>query len=396
MGVDGPELDTLLLALVARADERSELSIDVLNAALPSGFPVELLDDVFEALWRARVTVIVPEREERLQRRRSRHGRPSEPTAASRPSPAPTAAPVVPAAPGRDDERASDDPSTMLALTAQEQMDLLANPTRHYMGRMAESRRLTVDEERILLERAVAGDEAARQELIHAYLPIVARVARRYRRSGVPFMELVLAGNEGLVEAAHHLTSADVPGFASTARWWIGHHLSRCIAENWRANRIPRREARRLRRMAAVVARYRAKRRHDPSPEFLARALRLPLDEVFFLKGLFESPLSLHAPVGDSSEAATLADLIPDTHAPDGAVAAERRAVRAQLSDMLDCLDVVERRVIVLRFGLGDGVSRSLEEVGRLVGHSRDDVRSIERQGLEKLRARGRTVHGRA
>ena len=413
MSHDLPALSVLVWRLVEGADQQRNLSLDKLNELLPPGYPVDRLDDVFEELRLRRITVIDNQREAKLEKRRlkslskvqatdsgsaqtnpesvednrrTQRGQVVEASAqAGSLEQAPPEQPKT--LENSDAPEAYEASDTMHLLTSDEQMELLANPSRHYLGRLSRARRLSKDEESELVQKAAKGDEKSRQRLVSAFLPLVARVARRYRRSGIPTMELILAGNEGLVEAAHHHKPGGKDTFASTARWWIGHRLSRCVAENWRASRIPQKEARRLRKMAKIVARYQAKRGHTPTPRFLARAMKLSIDEIFFLKGLFESPLSLHAPVGDDRDASTLADKIPDLSAPNGAKEMEYQALRAQLHKLLDSLGVIERQILILRFGLHDQVSRSLEEVARLTGMSRKDVQTYEEQSLRKLRA---------
>ena len=407
-----PALSVLVWRLVEAADQQRNLSLDKLNELLPPGYPVDRLDDVFEELRLRRITVVDNQREAKLEQRRlkslAKLQAPGADPAQADPGSAednrgtfrgqvveaPARAGSLEQAPEQpkalensDAPEAYEASDTMHLLASDEQMELLANPSRHYLGRLSRARRLSKEEENELAFKAANGDEKSRQRLVSAFLPLVARVARRYRRSGIPTMELILAGNEGLVEAAHHHKPGGKDTFASTARWWIGHRLSRCVAENWRASRIPQKEARRLRKMAKIVARYQAKRGHTPTPRFLARAMRLSIDEIFFLKGLFESPLSLHAPVGDDRDASTLADKIPDLMAPNGAKEVEYQALRAQLQKLLETLGVIERQIIILRFGLHDQVSRSLEEVARLTGMSRKDVQTYEEQSLRKLRA---------
>ncbi len=417
-----PALSVLVWRLVEGADQQRNLSLDKLNELIPPGYPVEKLDDIYEELRLRRITVVDSEREARLEERRvkslarleklddEKGDKTQSATIASikgRMKSASTdeahtqeevmAVPAVEkeaeVAENSDETQSNGDApeayessDTMHLLTSEEQMELLANPSRHYLGKLSRARRLCKDEEDELAKKAASGDEKSRQRLVSAYLPLVARIARRYKRSGIPTMELILAGNEGLVEAAHHHNPREGVTFAHTARWWIGHRLSRCVAENWRASRLPQREARRLRKMAKIVARYQAKRGKSPSPAFLSRAMKISIDEIFFLKGLFESPLSLQAPVGGDAEGGTLADRIPDLLAKDGAKQAQHQALRAQLDDLLDTLGVIERQILVLRFGLEDQVSRSLEEVARLTGLTRNAVQQYEETSLRKLR----------
>ena len=117
--------------------------------------------------------------------------------------------------------------------------------------------------------------------------------------------------------------------------------------------------------------------------------MRIPLDEVFFLKGLFESPLSLQAPFGDDADGALLSDLIADANAREGCDSVEKRAMKERMRSLLQELELIERRVLILRYGIEDEVARSFEEVARLTGMSRREVVDYERRGLEKLRGLG-------
>ena len=390
---DGPEYYELMAKLCERCDSHRNLSIDDLNEALPSDFPLDELDEVFEDLRRKRVTVVDVRENPSAPARSSVEMTEKTPKAPSRIAEAANES----SAAASSAMAADTSPAALVSgtreeiedLSSQEQMELLANPSKQYFSGLSKLHRLDEDEERQVAERASSGDEEARQALIRAYMPLVAKIAKRYKRSAVPFMELVLAGNEGLVEAARHYVPGSKRSFASTARWWIGHHLSRCVAENWKASRIPQREARKLRKMARIVARYRVKRGRMPSAAFLARAMRIPLDEVFFLKGLFESPLSLQAPFGDDADGALLSDLIADANAREGCDSVEKRAMKERMRSLLQELELIERRVLILRYGIEDEVARSFEEVARLTGMSRREVVDYERRGLEKLRGLG-------
>jgi len=329
-----------------------ELTLDQLNGVIPADAPLEDLDELYVLLEKKGVVLVDSHSEKRLEM------------------------PVI--------NPESEDP--LDELIADEQMELLANPARHYVGVVRKHSKLSESEERELVRGVENGEDGAREALVTAFMPLVVKIARRFKRSGVPFMELVLAGNEGLVEAISHHKADSGVSFGRTARWWVRHRLSRCVADNWQGSRLPERVARHLKRLAKVVARYRGRRYHDPSAAFLARALRLPLDEIFLLQGLYSSPLSLQAPMGGEFDGGTLADKIPDLRAREGLNEVERAQERARLDELLEKLEVPERRVLVLRFGLEDRVARSLDEVARLTGLSRIDVAACERRGLAKLR----------
>ncbi len=345
MKVQTPLFSEVLDKLIKATDDDRNLSLDKLNELLPSDFPVEGMDDIFETLWRKGIAVIDDHSQRAIAIQTSRKKRDVEPAE-----------------------------------------DLLASPSRQYFEKLSRQKYLCPEAVEELSRLASSGDERARQELVSAYLPLVVQIARSYKASKLPFMELILAGNEGLVEAARHFDSASTASFSQTARWWIGRRLSRCVSENWQASRIPRSVSKKLRKMSGLIARYRGKHGRDPTLKLLARAMAISVDEILFLKSLFSTPVSLYSPAGSDGDGAVLADTIVDVNAADGATLAQSKAQRLQLELMLDNLSVIERRVICLRFGLNDRISRSIDEVATITGLSGDDVRGYEEKSLKRLR----------
>jgi RNA polymerase sigma factor (sigma-70 family) len=361
---------TVLENILKVAIETSKVSLTDINAVLPSDFPIADLDYIFESLWDNRITVTDDLNDSQNIEPFLRRGELSRPAESSR---------------EMEDAKAV----------------LLVNPVRSYLYQLSSLEQLSAEQEELLtgkLAQVVSNslndsesgindiERLALDRLITGHLGLVVKVARRYERSGVPLIELILAGNEGLVEAALHFDASKGVRFSSSARWWIGHHLSKCIAENWRASRIPRPVAVNLRRIARIVARYRSKRGVDPTPQFLARALAVPLDEIFFLKGLFESPLSLYGPASAESSDVSLVDTIADSEATSAFFHVEEVCKREIVFELLGNLDPLSRRILSLRFGLLDGVTKSVSDVANLLVIPEDQVRFIEEQSLDKLR----------
>lgn len=244
---------------------------------------------------------------------------------------------------------------------------------------------LTHAEEIDLAKRAARGDELARRKLIESNLRLVIAIARRYTSTGVPLVDLIQEGNLGLMRAAEKFDYRRGCHFGTYATWWIRQAVSRAAGEQSRLIHLPEHVATRLRRVRRVAAQLSQENGLDPLPEQIAEACNIDLAEVVDLLSIIEQPVSLDAPVDDEARY-SLADTLEDSTAPAPAETASQHLLGEELHRALALLTPRERAVITLRYGIGDGRSRTLLEVGKELGISRERVRQLEVVALMKLR----------
>ncbi len=245
---------------------------------------------------------------------------------------------------------------------------------------------LTHAEEIDLAQRAAAGDELSRRKLIESNLRLVIAIARRYTSTGVPLTDLIQEGNLGLMRAAEKFDYQRGCHFGTYATWWIRQAVSRAAGEQSRLIHLPEHVATRLRKVRRIAAQLSQENGLDPLPEQIAEACSISIDEVVDLLGVIEQPVSLDAPV-DEEARYSLADTLEDSTTPAPAETASQHLLGEELHRALAMLTPRERAVITLRYGIGDGRSRTLLEVGKELGISRERVRQLEVVALMKLRS---------
>ncbi len=250
---------------------------------------------------------------------------------------------------------------------------------------------LTHAEEVDLAQRAAAGDELARRRLIESNLRLVIAIARRYTSTGVPLIDLIQEGNLGLMRAAEKFDYRRGCHFGTYATWWIRQAVSRAAGEQSRLIHLPEHVATRLRKVRRIAAQLSQENGLDPLPEQIAEACNIDVNEVVDLLGIIEQPVSLDAPVDDEARY-SLADTLEDSAAPAPAETASQHLLGEELHRALALLTPRERSVITLRYGIGDGRSRTLLEVGKELGISRERVRQLEVVALMKLRGISNSV----
>jgi len=244
---------------------------------------------------------------------------------------------------------------------------------------------LTHAEEIDLAQRAAAGDKLARRKLIESNLRLVIAIARRYTSTGVPLVDLIQEGNLGLMRAAEKFDYQRGCHFGTYATWWIRQAVSRAAGEHARLIHLPEHVATRLRKVRRIAAQLSQENGLDPLPEQIAEACHLGINEVLDLLGVIEQPVSLDAPVDDEARY-SLADTLEDSTTPTPPETASQHLLGEELHRALALLTLRERAVVTLRYGIGDGRSRTLLEVGKELGISRERVRQLEVVALMKLR----------
>ena len=244
---------------------------------------------------------------------------------------------------------------------------------------------LTHTEEIDLARRVAAGDAQARRKLIESNLRLVIAIARRYSNTGVPMVDLIQAGNLGLMHAVEKFDYRRGCHFGTYATWWIRQAINRTASEQSHLIRLPELVARRLRKVHRVAAQLSQENGSDPLPEQIAEACQMRVDEVIDLLGIIERPISLDMLIDDETPY-SLADTLEDTVTPALTDVASQNLLGDELHRALALLTPRERSVIMLRYGVGDGQSHTLVEVGKELGISRERVRQLEMVALMKMR----------
>ena len=261
----------------------------------------------------------------------------------------------------------------------------LDDPVKTYLKEIGRVPLLTAQQEADLARAAQAGDADARRALSEANLRLVVSVAKRYVGRGLPFLDLIQEGNLGLMKAAEKFEPERGFKFSTYATWWIRQAITRAIADQGRTIRIPVHLVENINRVKKTAGELLRKNGREPTVEEIAVQLDLEPDRVRELLQLAQDPISLETPVGEEEDA-HLEDFIQDEEAGVPVDEAGRQLLRRELMNVLKSLTPREERVIALRFGLEDGRSRTLEELGREFNVTRERVRQIEAKALRKLR----------
>ncbi len=249
---------------------------------------------------------------------------------------------------------------------------------------LAENASLTEDE-KDHLHRLVDLGEASRTHLIRANTRLVVSIAKRYLGQGVPFLDLIQEGNLGLIKAVEKFDYRRGHRFSTYATWWIRQAITRALADQGRVIRLPVHLSDRIRKVYQVAQRLEQDWGRQPTPEEIAKELSLPAQKVQWMLKVSQRPLSLEKPVGEEEDS-ELGSFIPDEEAPTPSESAYQNLLQEKLDDVLTTLTPREARILRLRFGLQDGRSYTLEEVGRKFGLTRERIRQIEHEALDRLR----------
>ncbi|MDD4688558.1 MAG: RNA polymerase sigma factor RpoD [Eubacteriales bacterium] len=259
------------------------------------------------------------------------------------------------------------------------------DPVRMYLKEIGKVPLLTSEEEIELAKKMMDGDEYARKRLSESNLRLVVSIAKRYVGRGMLFLDLIQEGNLGLIKAVEKFDYSKGYKFSTYATWWIRQAITRAIADQARTIRIPVHMVETINKLIRVSRQLLQELGREPTPEEIAKELNISVDKVRDIQKIAQEPVSLETPIGEEEDS-HLGDFIPDDDALAPADAASFMLLKEQLVDVLSSLSDREEKVLRLRFGLDDGRSRTLEEVGSEFGVTRERIRQIEAKALRKLR----------
>ena len=259
------------------------------------------------------------------------------------------------------------------------------DPVKVYLKEIGRVPLLSNDEEQELSERMAKGDIEARKRLSEANLRLVVSIAKRYVGRGMQFLDLIQEGNLGLIKAVEKFDHTKGFKFSTYATWWIRQAITRAIADQARTIRIPVHMVETINKVKKVSSQLLHQNGHEPSAEEIAKELDMSVDTVREILRVSQEPVSLETPIGEEEDS-HLGDFIQDDEAPSPADAASHTLLKEQLGNVLSTLTPREEKVLRLRFGLEDGRSRTLEEVGKEFNVTRERIRQIEAKALRKLR----------
>ena len=259
------------------------------------------------------------------------------------------------------------------------------DPVRMYLKEIGKVPLLSPEEERDLAMKMAEGDEDAKRRMAEANLRLVVSIAKRYVGRGMLFLDLIQEGNLGLIKAVEKFDYEKGYKFSTYATWWIRQAITRAIADQARTIRIPVHMVETINKVIRVSRQLLQELGHDPSPEEIAAEMGMSVDKVRDILKIAQEPVSLETPIGEEEDS-HLGDFIQDEDASEPSEAASLTLLKEQLAEVLDTLTPREKKVLELRFGMIDGRTRTLEEVGKEFNVTRERIRQIEAKALRKLR----------
>ena len=261
----------------------------------------------------------------------------------------------------------------------------IEDPVRMYLKEIGKVPLLSAEEEIELAKRMELGDQEAKKRLAEANLRLVVSSAKRYVGRGMLFLDLIQEGNLGLIKAVEKFDYNKGYKFSTYATWWIRQAITRAIADQARTIRIPVHMVETINKLIRVSRQLLQELGREPSPEEIAQEMNMPVDRVREILKISQEPVSLETPIGEEEDS-HLGDFIPDDDAPAPDSMATYAMLKKQLNEVLSTLTPREEKVLRLRFGLDDGKTRTLEDVGKEFNVTRERIRQIEAKALRKLR----------
>jgi len=257
-----------------------------------------------------------------------------------------------------------------------------------YLKEIASEPLLSAEEEIELAKRVEEGDQSAKRKMTRANLRLVVSIAKKYigRSPKLSFLDLIQEGNLGLFRAVEKFDWRRGYKFSTYATWWIRQSINRALADQSRTVRIPVHMVEKISKYTKVKKELFQSLGREPSPEEIAAEMEVEVEKVRHIIKIYQTATSLEAPIGDEDDSSTLADFIEDEKAVSPSVSAARKLLRQRLGDILVDLDEREREILSMRFGLDDGITHTLEEVGQTFGVTRERIRQIQAKALERIR----------
>lgn len=259
------------------------------------------------------------------------------------------------------------------------------DPVRMYLREIGKIPLLTYDQELELAKRILKGDEEAKKKLTESNLRLVVSIAKKYVGRGMLFLDLIQEGNMGLIKSVEKFDYTKGYKFSTYATWWIRQAITRAIADQARTIRIPVHMVETINKLLRTSRHLLQEKGREPTPEEIAEEMEIPVEKVLEIQKIAQDPVSLETPIGEENDS-HLGDFIQDEDSPSPQDAASYTMLREQLNDVMKTLTPREAKVLRLRFGLDDGKSRTLEEVGKQFNVTRERIRQIEAKALRKLR----------
>ena len=259
------------------------------------------------------------------------------------------------------------------------------DPVRMYLKEIGQIKLLTMEEELELADRIMAGDQEAKTILAEANLRLVVSIAKRYVGRGMLFLDLIQEGNIGLMKSVEKFDVGKGFKFSTHATWWIRQAITRAIADQARTIRVPVHMVETINKLARIQRQMTLELNREPSEEELAEKMGTSVEKIREIYKISQEPVSLETPIGEEDDS-HLGDFVPDERNMSPEEYATNEMLKDEISEVLLTLTEREEKVIRLRFGLEDGKSRTLEEVGQMFGVTRERIRQIEAKALRKLR----------
>ncbi len=285
----------------------------------------------------------------------------------------------------KTDDNEEIEPADNAALAEAAESVNVNDPVRLYLKEIGKVPLLKAEEEMELAKRMEAGDVSAKKKLAEANLRLVVSIAKRYVGRGMNFLDLIQEGNLGLIKAVEKFDYTKGFKFSTYATWWIRQAITRAIADQARTIRIPVHMVETINKLIRISRQLLQELGREPTPKEIGDEMGFPEEKVREIQKIAQDPVSLETPIGEEEDS-HLGDFIPDEEAPAPAEAASFALLKEQLIEVLGTLTEREEKVLRLRFGLDDGRTRTLEEVGKQFNVTRERIRQIEAKALRKLR----------